>query len=188
MTHLTDMLEEFKKNDCLTPLAYAGARAHDLVKLNVSLKAYDGGGTIVFTQKGDELEDGDVHALLEREVPYLVMFVSKPWLKAYVRTYDGGGTIVFTQKGDELEDGDVHALLEREVPYLVMFVSKPWLKAYVRTRYASEPSVYRWDVVGGDGDIKDEAVQRAAAVTLPGLLYAAFGYSPQYYETNGYQI
>ena len=140
MTHLTDMLEEFKKNDCLTPLAYAGARAYDLVKLNVSLKAYD-----------------------------------------------GGGTIVFTQKGDELEDGDVHALLEREVPYLVMFVSKPWLKAYVRTRYASEPSVYRWDVVGGDGDIKDEAVQRAAAVTLPGLLYAAFGYSPQYYETNGYQ-
>lgn len=141
MTHLTDMLEEFKKNDCLTPLAYAGARAHDLVKLNVSLKAYD-----------------------------------------------GGGTIVFTQKGDELEDGDVHALLEREVPYLVMFVSKPWLKAYVRTRYASEAAVYRWDVVGGDGDIKDEAVQRAAAVTLPGLLYAAFGYSPQYYETNGYQI
>lgn len=141
MTHLTDMLEEFKKNDCLTPLAYAGARAHDLVKLNVSLKAYD-----------------------------------------------GGGTIVFTQKGDELEDGDVHALLEREVPYLVMFVSKPWLKAYVRTRYASEEAVYRWDVVGGDGDIKDEAVQRAAAVTLPGLLYAAFGYSPQYYETNGYQI
>lgn len=142
MTRLTDMLDDFKKDDCLTSLAYAGARARDLVKLNVSLRAYD-----------------------------------------------GGGTIVFTQKGDEMPDTDVHALLESEVPYLVMFVSKPWLKAYVRTRYANDASVFRWDVVGPEGgDVKDEAVQRAAAVTLPGLLYATFGYSPQYYETNGYQI
>lgn len=142
MTQLTDMLDAFKKDDCLTSLSYAGARAWDLVNLDISIKAYD-----------------------------------------------GGGTIVFTQKGDEMPDANVQALLEREVPYLVMFVSKPWLKAYMRTRYASDASVFRWDVVGPDGgDVKDEAVQRAAAVTLPGLLYATFGYSPQYYEKNGYQI
>lgn len=142
MTRLTDMLDEFKKNDCLTSLAYAGARAWDLVKLNIALKAHD-----------------------------------------------GGGTIVFTQKGDDVPDEDVQALLESDVPYLVMFVSKPWLKAYMRPRYANAASVFRWDVVGPEGgDVKDEAVQRAAAVTLPGLLYATFGYSPQYYETNGYQI